>query len=258
MALPLIPIIIISAVAGGGGWILFSNKAEGYHMLSSAKSNKMKGLLKNAKGAEIAYDQAIEEDRGRYQLAADTYSSLSGELLELKVKHDTAERAVAQLDQKIERLVPRAANGDSQATADLRLLGKSRASKIVEVEGLRAQGERLAPAVYEAKNIMEECETILANRERDKGLAINEYKLTESMKKTYAALDKLRADTNTSKMLKAVDEGLSENKRLAAGAQMVHNNKVSTQLDKLDKRLTEGETDDYISGLLEDYKKKNS
>ena len=145
----MIGVLIFATAAIIIGFVLFSNKGEGYHLLTSAKTLFIQDLAKTPKGAEIVYTKAIEEDRARYRLASDTYAELSGQLMDVRSKHDTAELAVKSIEGKMEKLA-KAHDEDG-----LRILARERSGLLVEMNSWREQGERLAPLVVEAKNIME-------------------------------------------------------------------------------------------------------
>lgn len=87
---------------------------------------------------------------------------------------------------------------------------------------------------------------------------MGDLELASQMKQIYAQLDEFRADSGTQKLLSAARKNVLEAKREAAGAKVVHNNKLETKMDRIDASLEADAHKDYARQLMAKYKKESN
>lgn len=216
---------------------------------SSVKNLLIADTMKNPKAAEAVYLTAIDEAQKLYGEAADTYNELSGMLVEANAEYTHAQKQLEETERKCEKLVK--SNDDE----GLKLMASKRSSIIARRDAFYNRLVELKPLVEEAKEIHELRAEDIQKLKESKDLKVSEIRLTGNMNQLYSKMDKLRNTSATDKLLGQIDSNIIDQKRKAAGAKMVHENKIETKERKLDKRLLDSDTDSYIAELKSKYNK---
>jgi hypothetical protein len=118
-----------------------------------------------------------------------------------------------------------------------------------------AQIAKLEPSVEEAKNIATTFQKQIKELQVKKEMNVKDLELNIQNKVLYDSLDELRHSKPINNLLKSVEEGVVEKRELAVGAKEVHENKLSTKLERIDAKVQDAETDNYLASLREKYKK---
>jgi hypothetical protein len=124
-----------------------------------------------------------------------------------------------------------------------------------EIETYSAQIAKLEPSVEEAKNIATTFQKQIKELQVKKEMNVKDLELNIQNKVLYDSLDELRHSKPINNLLKSVEEGVVEKRELAVGAKEVHENKLSTKLERIDAKVQDAETDNYLASLREKYKK---
>lgn len=234
-------------VLGVAGFLGITFTPMGQAIGKSVKNLIIADTMKNPKAAEGAYLTAIDEAKKLYGQAADVYNEFSGMLVEANAEYTKAETELAKTEEKCERL---ARNNDVEG---LQLLASKRHSLIQRRDAFYNRMVELKPLVEEAQEIHALRQEDIVKLQDDKDLKVTELRLTSNMNQLYNKMDKLRNTSATDKLLGQIDTNITDQKRKAVGAKMVHENKLETKERKLDQRLLAGETDDYIKSLMDKY-----
>lgn len=216
---------------------------------SSVKNLLIADTLKNPKAAEAVYLTAIDEAQKLYGEAADTYNELSGLMIEANAEYTHAQKQLEEVEKKCEKLVK------SDDNEGLQLMASKRAFIIARRDAFYNRMIELKLLVEEAKEIHELRAEDIQKLKESKDLKVGEIRLTENMNQLYNKMDKLRNTSATDRLLGQIDSNITEQKRKAVGAKAGYDNKIETKEYKLDKRLLNSETDDYISELKSKYNK---
>lgn len=209
----------------------------------------IKDTAATPEGARAIYEQKIDEMRDAYNKADDAYKKASGNLI-------TKQGDLAQLERKLEK-----AEKDCEALVkaekydEAELKAEERAITLNEIESCKKLIEAYQKATDEAEFLHETCEKELRRLMNEKNNVVENMKTKEQLKDIYNSMDELKAVTASDKLLQAVKE---KNKDLTVeveGAKVVHDNKLSTKLEKVEKEAKKASEQNYINELKAKYKK---
>jgi phage shock protein A len=204
---------------------------------------------KTPEGAKAVYNEAIEQAKKDYTRAADTLQKFVGALETSKNNKARAEKELADADHACQVLMSQGNESDATLKAQEVMLHRK------EIETYSAQIAKLEPSVEEAKNIATTFQKQIKELQVKKEMNVKDLELNIQNKVLYDSLDELRHSKPINNLLKSVEEGVVEKRELAVGAKEVHENKLSTKLERIDAKVQDAETDNYLASLREKYKK---
>lgn len=204
---------------------------------------------KTPEGAEAVYQQAIEEAQKDYNHANDMLKQLSGQLSLAQRDLANAKEMFDKVSATCETLVK---NGRIE---EAKVKAEERESLLIEINTYTNAVNKLIPLVEDAKDINEKCEQALIKLKREKKQKIAELRLNQNLTKAYDNMDELKKNTATKKLLESVEEGLRTSQERATGAKVLHENKLSTKIERAEKTAKSLETNSYIEELRKKYNK---
>lgn len=221
-------------------------------MLKGACSLFVEDMSKTPKGAQIVYNQAIEEAQENYALSCKTLNTLVGKAVELKNLHTQTSLRLEKVERDCERLAV------AQRGTDLELKAMERQTLLDKNSTYESALLDLEPRVEEAKEINTKWQIEVSKLENEKEKTVGDLELAGQMSQIYAQLDEFRADSGTQKLLTAARKNVLDAKREAAGAKVVHNNKLQTKMDRIDASLDADAHKDYAKQLMAKYTNKEN
>lgn len=247
--LELIMFLTLICVAGLGAGCVVSPRLR--TMVKGASGLFLEDMTKTPKGAQIVYNQAIEEAQKNYQLSCDQLNRLVGKAVELKSEHTAISTKLEKVEKDCERLAK------EQRFDALELKAMERQVLLDKKETYESALLELEPRVDEIKVINTKWQLEVSKLQNEKEKTVGDLELSSQMKTLYAQLDEFRADSGTQKLLASARANVQVAKREAVGAQVVHGNKLETKMERIDAELSSTAHKDYAKQLMDKYSKTN-
>lgn len=236
-----VAVAIIASVA----YALFKNEL--WMLLKRFSSLLVKDMSKTPEGAEIIYKRAIDEKQQEYNKASYTYGQITGTLSHETTKLKNLRTALFAIEKKCENLV------SSGHMEQARLSALERQGLISEIASCTQNIENLEQAAKEAKEAVDIFEAQLNSLKREMNQVVNDLKVGEQLANAYNSLDGLKKSEELYDLIDTVKDSAKEKKAKAAGARIIHENKLSTRIDMFDDNSKDTESDDYINSLQQKF-----
>jgi phage shock protein A len=229
--------IIIVSVA----YALFKNEL--WMLLKRFSSLLVKDMSKTLEGAEIIYKRAIAEKQQEFNKASYTLQQITGTLSHETTKLKNLKTTLCAIEKKCENLV------SSGHMEQARLSALERQGVINGIASCTQNIENLEQAAKEAKEAVDIFENQLNNLKREMNQVVNDLKVGEQLADAYNSLDGLKKSEELYDLIDTVKDSAKEKKAKAAGARIIHENKLSTRINMFDDNLKDMESDDYLNSL---------
>lgn len=227
--------------------MMFTEK--GRFMLKSFYNSLFIDIAKTPKGAEVIYNEAIEEASKQYSKASDNLNKIAGLLNTAETNKSKTEKNITLTKNKMEHFAK------NNQFDKVELYAEDLSSLEEEIELYTQQVEKYSTMFEEAKILTSNFEDKLTKLKRDKQITIRQLEMNIQTKEMYDNLDELKSTKASDKMLSAVKEGLTETTEQAIGAKIVHNNKHSTKISKANAEFKSGKSNAYAEELKRKYSK---
>ena len=106
-----------------------------------------------------------------------------------------------------------------------------------------------------AKEAYTMCEKNLRALKREKKEVVENMRVNRELNDVYEDMDELHAATATDKLLDSVRERNKDLNTLVEGSRMIHENKLSTKLQRADEEAKKLQSNDYLDSLMKKYNK---
>ena len=106
-----------------------------------------------------------------------------------------------------------------------------------------------------AKEAYTVCEKNLRALKRERKETVENMRIKRELSNIYEGMDELHAATATDKLLDSVREKNKDLNTLVEGSRVVHDNKLSTRLQKADEEAKKLQSNDYLDSLMKKYNK---
>lgn len=207
----------------------------------------LQNAAKTPEGAKAIYQQKIDELQKEYNRVSDLLNKAAGELAEKMHQRQRIQNDIIKAQNQAEALVK------AGRLNDARTYTTQRATLLAEAESLDEVIERLQSATANAKATHEMYGKKLVELKAEAKKTVSEMELNSSMSSLFAELDELRADSPTDKLVNAVREGAADIRKEAAGAAIVHQNRISTKIAQAETSAAEVQSDEYLQSLIDKY-----
>lgn len=201
-------------------------------------------------GARAIYQEKIDEQQEIYNYADDSLKKAAGRYKQTAVELENLQNRLERVERECENL--------AKSGADEELLlakAQERGSIAQNIVHTQDMLEKYKEATVQAKQIHEQSELELRRLKQEQKDVVQRMRDNKNLKELYDQMDDLKATSGTDKLLEAVKEKDKELSEIAAGAQVVHQNKLSTKLQIAEKKSYEQETFDYVKQLQAKYNK---
>lgn len=206
-------------------------------------------LAKTPEGAEAIYTEAINKAQNEYVKANNTLQKVAGQLDTAKTKLIKYENELKKCEQKCEDFA-KLGKFDK-----VELFSSQRQEIIDSIENTKPVINELIPILEEAKEINNHYEEQIKTLKRDKVRIVEELKRNEQLKEMYDDMDELKKSDHVDKLLGSIKDGAKEKRENAVGARMVHENKISTKINRANREAKSLQNDSYVESLKNKYKK---
>lgn len=110
-------------------------------------------------------------------------------------------------------------------------------------------------ATAAAKETQERCEKNLRSLKRESKEVVENMKVKKQLQEVYDDMDELKNVTATDKLLDSVRDKNRDLDAIVEGSKVVHNNKMSTKLEKAEAEAKKNNSNDYLNSLKKKYNK---
>ena len=209
----------------------------------------VKDMATTPEGAEAIYAEKIEEAQEAYNKADNALRTASGKLSNAQNDLKSLYLQLTKIEKDCESLVQK---GDIK-NAEIKVEQRE------EILSSIARTEELIKAFSVAKNEAEQvynhCQKQLTKLKRESKEVVENMKVKKQLQEVYDDMDELKNVTATDKLLEQVKEKNKDLNASVEGARVVHNNKLSTKIQKADDAARKVQSNDYLESLRKKYNK---
>lgn len=209
----------------------------------------VKDMATTPEGAEAIYAEKIEEAQEAYNKADNALRIASGKLSNAQNDLKSLHLQLTKIEKDCESLVQK---GDIK-NAEIKVEQRE------EILSSIARTEELIKAFSVAKNEAEQvynhCQKQLTKLKRESKEVVENMKVKKQLQEVYDDMDELKNVTATDKLLEQVKEKNKDLNASVEGARVVHNNKLSTKIQKADDAARKAQSNDYLESLRKKYNK---
>lgn len=209
----------------------------------------IRDMATTPEGAQAIYAEKIDQAQEAYSKADDALKRAAGKLENANRDMDTYKKRLKKIESECEALV-KADNFDAA-----QLKAEEREEILADIERCSEIIKGLEVATNEAKEIQEMCEKNLRKLKKEAKDVVENMKVKSQLKEVYDDLDELKASTTTDKLLESVRDKSKELNEIAAGSRVVHENRISTRVQKATTEAHKAQSNDYIESLRKKHNK---
>lgn len=131
-----------------------------------------------------------------------------------------------------------------------------RAEIISDIERSKKLIAAYSTAKADAIEVHKACEANLKKLRRDSKEVVENMRVKEQLNDVYDSMDDLKNTTATDKLLASIKEKNEDLDASVAGARVVHENKTSTKVQRVNEKAKKIENDEYLESLKKKYNRK--
>lgn len=209
----------------------------------------IKDMATTPEGAEAIYGEKIDQAQDSYNKADNALKVAAGKLSVAKRDLENLKTRLSKVESECESLVKNGKIDLAQIKADEReevLSDIKRHSELVKA---------YESAANTAREAQEMCEKNLRKLKRESKEVVENMKVKKQLKEVYDDMDELKNVTATDKLLESVRDKNKDLDSVVEGSKVVHNNKISTKLQKADAEAKKMQSNDYLQTLKKKYNK---
>lgn len=210
----------------------------------------VKDMATTPDGAKAIYEQKIDEAQKKYNIADDALRKAAGRLKIEEDKLDSLQDRLKKVDKTCENLVSK---GDMESAA---IKADERAEIISDIERSKKLIAAYSTAKADAIEVHKACEANLKKLRRDSKEVVENMRVKEQLNDVYDSMDDLKNTTATDKLLASIKEKNEDLDASVAGARVVHENKTSTKVQRVNEKAKKIENDEYLESLKKKYNRK--
>lgn len=222
---------------------------EARKLLSGFTRLFIKDMATTPEGAEAIYEEKIDQAQESYNKADNAYKIAAGKLSNAQKDLERKKKKLSTTEAECESLVKTGQIELAQLKADER---EEIISDIRRITGLVNAYKEAAAA---AKETQERCEKNLRSLKRESKEVVENMKVKKQLQEVYDDMDELKNVTATDKLLDSVRDKNRDLDAIVEGSKVVHNNKMSTKLEKAELEAKKNSSNDYLNSLKKKYNK---
>lgn len=222
---------------------------EARKLLSGFTRLFIKDMATTPEGAEAIYEEKIDQAQESYNKADNAYKIAAGKLSNAQKDLDRKRKRLINVESECESLVKTNQIELAQLKAEER---EEILSDIRRVTGLVNAYKEATDA---AKETQERCEKNLRSLKRESKEVVENMKVKKQLQEVYDDMDELKNVTATDKLLDSVRDKNRDLDAIVEGSKVVHNNKMSTKLEKAEAEAKKNNSNDYLNSLKKKYNK---
>lgn len=210
----------------------------------------IKDMATTPDGAKAIYEQKIDEAQKKYNIADDALRKAAGRLKMEENKLENLQDRLKKVEKTCESLVSK---GDMESAA---IKADERAEIVSDIERSKKLITAYSAAKEDAMEVHKVCEANLKKLRRDSKEVVENMRVKEQLNDVYDSMNDLKNTTATDKLLASIKEKNEDLNASVAGARVVHDNKTSTKVQRVNEKAKKIENDEYLESLKKKYNKK--
>ena len=208
-----------------------------------------KDMSATPEGAEALFEEKIDEAQEAYNKASSAYKRATGKLETTKRDLENLKIRLKKAEADCETFVKTGQMGNAQLKAE------EREEIMSDIRRVNELIKAYTKAEAQAKEAHTLCEQNLRKLKREKKEVVENMKVKRELNDVYEDMDELHASTTTDKLLESVREKNRDLNTLVEGSRIVHENKLSTRLQRADEEARKLQSNDYLDSLKAKYNK---
>lgn len=209
----------------------------------------IKDMATTPEGAEAIYGEKINEAQDSYNKADNALKVASGKLNNAKKDMGNLKSKLAQVESECESLV-------KSGKIDLaQLKSEEREDILADIKRYTELIHAYETATGTAREAQEMCERNLRKLKRESKEVVENMKVKKQLKEVYDDMDELKNVSATDKLLDSVRDKNKDLDAIVEGSKVVHENKMSTKLQKAETEAKKLHGNDYLDTLKKKYNK---
>lgn len=209
----------------------------------------IKDIATTPEGAEAIYGEKINDAQEAYNKADDAYKAAAGKLSTTKRALESLKTKLARVEADCEAFVR---NGKIEMA---QLKAEEREEIVADIHRHEELIKAYDAATNTAKEAQEMCEKRLRKLRRESKDIVENMKVKQQLKEVYDDIDELKNVTATDKLLDSVKEKNEDLNAIVEGSKVVHENRLSTKLQKAETEAKKLQSNDYLESLKKKYNK---
>lgn len=209
----------------------------------------IKDMATTPEGAEAIYGEKIDQAQEAYNKADNALKVAAGKLSTAKRDMENLKTKLSKVESECESLV----KNDKIELAQLK--AEEREEVLADIKRYSELVKAYEVAANTAREAQEMCEKNLRKLKRESKEVVENMKVKKQLKEVYDDMDELKNVTATDKLLESVRDKNKDLDAVVEGSKVVHDNKVSTKLQKADAEAKKLQSNDYLELLKKKYNK---
>lgn len=209
----------------------------------------IKDMATTPEGAEAIYSEKIDQAQDAYAKADNALKVAAGKLSTAKKDMENLKNKLAKVEAECESLVKNGKLDFAQLKAE------EREEVLADIKRYSELIKAYEVAANTAKEAQEMCEKSLRKLKRESKEVVENMKVKKQLKEVYDDMDELKNVTATDKLLESVRDKNKDLDAVVEGSKMVHENKISTKLQKAELEARKTHSNDYLDNLRRKYNK---
>lgn len=207
----------------------------------------IKDMASTPEGARAIYEEKINDLQEVYNKADNSYKLAAGKYEQSKTELSQLQSRLHKVEKQCEDLVR---DGNMELAA---VKAEERQDIIERIANADDMVTKYEEATRQAQLIYKQAEKQLKKLKAEKEEVVQRMKDNQNLNELYNNLDELKNTEGVDKLLEAVKDKDKELSQMAAGAKVVHQNKLDTKLQIAEKEAYRQETFDYLKSLQNKY-----
>lgn len=209
----------------------------------------IKDMATTPEGAEAIYGEKIDEAQDAYNKADNAYRIAAGKLSNAQKDMETLKSRLLKVETECETFVK---NGKMEMA---QLKSEEREEVLSDIQRLSQLIVAFEEATRQAKEAQTMCENRLRKLKREGKEVVENMRVKTQLKEVYDDMDELKNVTATDKLLDSVREKSKDLDAVVEGSKVIHENRLSTRLQKADSEAKKLQSNDYLESLKKKYNK---
>lgn len=209
----------------------------------------IKDMATTPEGAEAIYGEKIDDAQDAYSKADNAYKIAAGKLSTAKRDMETLKTRLVKVEAECETFV-------KNNKMDMAMLKSEEREEVVsDIDRVSKLIVAYEEATAAAKEAQEMCEKRLRKLKRESKEVVENMKVKNQLKEVYDDMDELKNVTGTDKLLDSVREKNKDLDAIVEGSKVIHENRLSTRLQKAETEAKKLQSSDYLESLKKKYNK---
>ena len=209
----------------------------------------IKDMATTPEGAEAIYAEKINEAQDKYNKADNALKIAAGKLDVEENRLKTLQKQLKNVESQCESLV----QAGKMEMASIK--AEERAEIVSDIERSMKLIEAYTVAKNDAQEVHKACSANLRKLKRESKEVVENMKVKAQLNEVYDSMDDLKNVTATDKLLDSIKEKNDDLNASVAGARVIHENRVSTKVQRANEEAKRLQSDDYLASLKKKYNK---